>query len=209
MRNGQKIVDTDLSSFGLAITDLRATFEQIISLNKEEWEVVQSAFDVLHVPHKQVLTDLGQVEENIYFLAQGLMRLYCLNVKGEETTIFLYRERHFASCYLSFLTQTPSEQALETLENCILFSISKRKYDMLHQKIPKMNIITRVVAEQRFVNAQRIFSSHIMQSPEERYLSFERQHGDLLLRIPHHIIASFLGITPVSLSRIRNRVSRK
>lgn len=191
------------------LDSLKKNFDQIVQLNQEEWLTVKEAFEVQHVSSKQLLTNIGKVETNIYFVAQGILRLYCMNTKDEETTVYLYRENHFASCYQSFLTLTPSDQALEALENCILFSISKQNYDRLHREVPKMNIITRVVAEQRFINAQRIFSSHIMHSPEERYRQFERLHGDLLLRIPHHIIASFLGITSVSLSRIRNRVSRK
>ncbi|RYZ20118.1 MAG: hypothetical protein EOO10_23570 [Chitinophagaceae bacterium] len=66
--------------------------------------------------------------------------------------------------------------------------------------------MARKVAEQRFINAQLLLSSFILDSPEERYRKFEGQHGDLLLRVPHHIIASYLGITPVSLSRIRKRL---
>jgi CRP/FNR family transcriptional regulator, anaerobic regulatory protein len=62
------------------------------------------------------------------------------------------------------------------------------------------------VAEQRFINAQLLLSSFILDSPEERYRKFEDMHGDLLLRVPHHMIASYLGITPVSLSRIRKRL---
>lgn len=188
---------------------LKNAFDQIVQFDEHEWSIVQETFEVQRVPSKRLLTSLGKVETNIYFVVEGLMRLYCMNVKDEETTIFIYKENHFASCYQSFLTQTPSEQALEALEDCTLLSIDKQGYDRLHREVPKMNIITRVVAEQRFINAQRIFSSHIMHSPEERYRNFERQHGDLLLRIPHHIIASFLGVTPVSLSRIRNRMSRK
>jgi hypothetical protein len=69
-----------------------------------------------------------------------------------------------------------------------------------------MNILTRKVAEQRFINAQRILSSFILDSPEDRYRKFEEQNKDLLQRVPQHIIASFLGITPVSLSRIRKRI---
>lgn len=191
------------------LDSLKNTFDQIVALDEDEWFTVKGAFEVQQVPSKQLLTSIGDVETKIYFVVEGIMRLFCMNVRDEETTIFLYKENHFASCYQSFLTQTPSDQALETLENCTLFFIGKEGYDRLHREVPKMNIITRVVAEQRFINAQRIFSSHIMHSPEERYRQFERLHGDLLLRIPHHIIASFLGVTPVSLSRIRSRMSRK
>jgi CRP-like cAMP-binding protein len=69
-----------------------------------------------------------------------------------------------------------------------------------------METLARKIAEQRFINAQLILSSYILDSPEERWKKFEATNGDLLLRVPHHMIASFLGITPVSLSRIRKRL---
>ena len=188
---------------------IKSAFNQIVQFDEQEWSIIQEAFEVLKVPSKQVLTKIGERETHVYFVIKGILRLYCINTKDEETTVYLFKAHHFASCYLSFLTQTPSDQALESLEDCTLLSISKESFDRLHLEVPKMNIITRAIAEQRFVNGQRIFTSHIMHTPEERYLEFERLHGDLLLRVPHHIIASFLGITPVSLSRIRKRVSRK
>ncbi len=188
---------------------IKNAFNHIVPFDEHEWAMVKGAFEVLEIPPKQVLTNIGEPETQVYFVVKGILRLYCINRKEEEITVYLFKEHHFASCYLSFLTQAPSDQALESLENCTLLAMSRASFDQLHHEVPKMNIITRVIAEQRFINAQRIFSSHIMHTPEERYVEFERLHGDLLLRVPHHIIASFLGITPVSLSRIRKRVSRK
>jgi len=77
--------------------------------------------------------------------------------------------------------------------------------EKLYRLVPNMNILVQKIAEQRFINAQTILSSYILDSPEERWKKFEAIHGDLLLRVPHYMIASFLGITPVSLSRIRKR----
>lgn len=81
--------------------------------------------------------------------------------------------------------------------------------DQLYQDLPAMNILTRKIAEQRFINAQKLFVSFLLDSPEARYQQFLTHHGDLLLRIPHHVIGSYLGITPVSLSRIRRRLQNK
>jgi CRP-like cAMP-binding protein len=89
-----------------------------------------------------------------------------------------------------------------------LLVINKTELEKLYEALPKMHILARKVAEQRFINAQLMLSSFILDTPEERYSKFEKQHGHLLLRVPHHIIASLLGITPVSLSRIRKRLIR-
>lgn len=189
--------------------ELRASFENIISLNEDEWNHIENRFKLKHVPAKTYLTSLGEIEREAYFIIQGIVRLFCLNPKKEEITIFLFKENYFASSYHSFITQTPSSQALETLEDTTLLSINKKALDELYRLVPKMNLITRVIADQRFINSQAIFTSQIMLTAEERYLQFEKNHGDLLLRVPHHIIASFLGITPVSMSRIRKRLIKK
>lgn len=188
---------------------LKSVLNRVVILNDEECEAISSAFELHTVTSRRTLTRIGDVEDRLYFVIKGILRLYCLNTKEEETTIFIFHENNFASCYSSFLTEVPSDQALESLEECILLSLDSDTFKRLHLDIPKMNVLTRVIAEQRFINAQRIFTQHIMQTPEERYLEFERTQGNLLLRIPHHIIASFLGVTPVSLSRIRKRVARR
>jgi CRP/FNR family transcriptional regulator, anaerobic regulatory protein len=147
----------------------------------------------------------GKIAREVYFINKGLLRLF-YNKDGEEITAFIFREGLFAASYDSFLRAAPSIQVLETLEDAELLVISKEQLDQLTEQVPRMNILLRKVAEQRFINAQQVLSSFILDSPEERYRKFSEQHGDLLLRVPHHLIASYLGITPVSFSRIRKRV---
>jgi CRP-like cAMP-binding protein len=188
---------------------LRKILNNIAQLNDFEWERIRESFSYKEVPAKHFLVSIGEIERKAYFVLKGIIRLFCLNPKGEEVTVFLFQENLFCSSYESFLTENPSQQALETLEPCSLLYIEKEDLDKLYHLVPKMQVIARVVAEQRFINSQRIFSSQIMLTPEQRYLQFEKVHGELLLRVPQHIIASFLGVTPVSLSRIRNRVSKR
>lgn len=176
----------------------------LVSFTEKEKQILESAFVYRQVPKKHKLTEEGRIAKELYFVLNGLVRLY-YRKEGKEVTGYIFKEHLFAGSYESFLRQTPSIQTLETLEDCELLVITKKSIDHLYDTIPGMQVLGRKVAEQRFVNAQQILSSFILESPEERYLNFERQHGDLLLRVPHHIIASYLGITPVSLSRIRKR----
>ncbi|HRF20155.1 MAG TPA: cyclic nucleotide-binding domain-containing protein [Chitinophagaceae bacterium] len=147
----------------------------------------------------------GKIARELYFISKGLLRLYYTK-DTEDITAFIFREHLFASCYESFLRQTPGNQSLDTLEDAELLVISYDDLQTLYKKIPKMETVARKISEQRFINAQMILSSYILDSPEERWKKFEATQGDLLLRVPHHMIASFLGITPVSLSRIRKRL---
>ena len=176
-----------------------------VSFTEKEKGVLEDAFTFRQVPKKFILTEEGKIARELYFIINGLVRLYYTK-DGEEITGFIFREGLFASSYDSFLRQAPSIQTLETLEDCDLLVISHNRLQQLYEELPKMNTVVRKVAEQRFIHAQQVLSSFILDNPEERYRKFAAQHGDLLLRVPHHMIATYLGITPVSLSRIRKRI---
>ena len=180
---------------------------QILTFTDNEKAIIESAFTFRQVPRKFKLAEEGKTAREMFFINKGLVRLYYTK-DGEEITAFIFKEHLFASSYESMLRQIPSIQTLETLEDCDLLVINHKALEELYDAVPKMHILARKVAEQRFINAQLILSSFILDSPEERYRKFEAQHGELLLRVPHHIIASYLGITPVSMSRIRKRMTQ-
>ena len=181
--------------------------QPFVSFTESEKRILESVFTFRQVPRKFKLAEEGKIAKELYFILRGLVRLYYIK-DGEEITGYIFKENLFASSYDSFLRQVPSIQTLETLEDSDLLVISYKKLQQVYDELPKMHIVARKVAEQRFINAQMMLSSFILDSPEERYRKFEEQNGDLLLRVPHHIIASYLGITPVSLSRIRKRLMK-
>lgn len=176
----------------------------LVRLNDQEWERFKTAFSSRKVNKKTLLVKSGQICKEIYFINKGLLRLF-YDKEDLEITAFIFKEGLFATSYDSFLKQSPGIQNLEAIEDSELLVISFDELNKLYEEIPAMHIFTRKMAEQRFINAQNILSSFILDSPETRYYKFEKEHPDLLLRVPHHLIASFLGITPVSMSRIRAR----
>lgn len=178
---------------------------QFKSFTHEEKQIIESYFLFRQVPKKFTLISRGKIARELYFINKGLLRLYYTK-ETEDITAFIFREHIFASCYDSFLRQAPGNQSLDTLEDSELLVISYNDLQLLYHKVPKMETVARKIAEYRFINAQMILSSYILNSPEERWKNFEATNGDLLLRVPHHMIASYLGITPVSLSRIRKRL---
>ncbi|HCZ35771.1 MAG TPA: hypothetical protein DHV26_07570 [Cytophagales bacterium] len=186
-------------------TPLFDYISQFKNITNEEKHIIESYFTFRQVPKKFTLIKKGKIARELYFISKGLLRLYYTK-DTEDITAFIFREHLFASCYESFLRQTPGNQSLDTLEDAELLVISYDDLQTLYKKIPKMETVARKISEQRFINAQMILSSYILDSPEERWKKFEATQGDLLLRVPHHMIASFLGITPVSLSRIRKRL---
>ncbi len=188
--------------------DFYEATSQFCSFTPDEKQIIESHFTYRQVPRKFKLSEEGKIARELYFINKGLLRLFYTK-DGSDITAYIFKERLFASCYDSFLRQSPGIQTLETLEDSDLLVINYQDLNKLYELIPKMNVLARKVAEQRFINAQLILSSYILDGPEERYRKFEKEHGDLLLRVPHYMIASFLGITPVSLSRIRKRLLRE
>lgn len=179
-----------------------------INFSKKERRAFQNAFTFREVPKNFTLISEGQIANELYFINKGLLRLY-YNNDGDFITGYIFREHLFAGSYDSFLQSSPSIQCLETLEDSELLVLTKENLDGLYRSMPGINLLTRQIAEQRFINAQQILSSFILESPESRYLKFVQKDKDLFLRVPHHMIASYLGITPVSLSRIRKRLMEK
>jgi CRP-like cAMP-binding protein len=187
---------------------LRDALERIIPFTDPEWQTISGKFRSIEVPKRTLLIKEGEIATRLYFISKGLLRIFYTK-EDTEITGFIFSEGLFAGCYESFLLRSKSNQTLEALEDCLLLAIDHTALQTLYKEVPKLHIVTRMIAEQRFINGQRILSSHLLDSPEERYRKFSDQYADLLLRVPQHIIASFLGITPVSLSRIRNRISRR
>lgn len=181
--------------------------ERILSFTVAEKALIESAFSFRQVPKKFKLAEEGKIARELFYIVKGLARLYYTK-NGEEITGYIFKENLFASSYESFLRQVPSIQTLETIEDCDLLVINYTDLQKLYAELPKMQLLAGKVAEQRFINGQQILASFILDSPEERYRKFEAEHGELLLRVPHHIIASYLGISPVSMSRIRKRMRK-
>jgi CRP-like cAMP-binding protein len=186
---------------------LHRMVSHFVRFTDDEKRIFEQAFTVRHIPRKFTLIKEGQIARELFFINTGMLRLY-YNKQGEEITGFIFREHLFSGSYESFIRQEPGIQYLESLEDCELLVLSYDNLNHLYEILPKVNIMTRKIAEQRFINAQKILSSFLLDSPEQRYCKFADEHADLLLRVPHHIIASYLGITPVSMSRIRNRLSK-
>lgn len=160
------------------------------------------------IPAKTILLRGNEVAHEVYFILRGCMRLY-YEKEGEDVSAYFFTENMFAGAYVSFISQQPSRLFMETIEDCEVISISHVNFKKLFVEFPRMTELMMKILEERFVSIHELFTSHILDSPEERYLNLMKERPDLLNRIPQHHIATFLGITSVSLSRIRSRISKK
>lgn len=191
-----------------AYDKLKSMIESLVSLSEQEWALLSGAFTERVVDSKTIIAREGEIEKEIYFVCSGLARLYYQTKDNDQITAFIFCENMFASCLESFIKQHPSTQNLETLESCTLLVLTKDKLDALYEQVPKTHVIMRKVMEARFIASQQLLSSYILAGPKERYELFALHYPHLVQRVPQYILASFLGITPVSLSRIRKRIAR-
>lgn len=189
-------------------SQLHKYVSQLAPLTSAELAFLEEQCAYREVPKKFALVSEGKVAQEIYFINQGCLRLF-YNKDGEEVTAFIFLENLFAAALDSLLQQIPSQQNLETLEDSELLVISRENLERIYAHSTNFQVMGRRIAEQRFINAQRILSSYILDSPEERYQKLLTSQPEWFQRVPQHYIASFLGITPVSMSRIRKRISSK
>lgn len=152
-----------------------------------------------------ILIEEGKIPQECYFVLKGLVRQYQI-IDGMERTTEFYTETNGTVSSAHYTNQTPSEFYLECMEDCLLIA-GNLQIDQAHfEKFPALLEITKQMLESDLNKTKEQYTQFILSAPKERYLHFVATRPDLLNRVPLHQIASYLGITPESLSRIRKRI---
>jgi CRP-like cAMP-binding protein len=136
------------------------------------------------------------------------VRQYFL-VDGEEKTNNFFTEEQWVISMQSMTNNTPSKHFLECVSECTLVVGNREKEEQLYRQHPKLETVSRKVMEKVFAEQQELSGSYFTDTPEERYLNLMRTRPELLQRIPQYLIASYIGVKPESLSRIRKRLTLK
>ncbi len=180
---------------------------QIAELDKNEIELIKTSFKPLFLAKGDFFLKSGKVNKHVGFLQKGLVR-YFVYKDDEESTFEFTKEGEFVADYQSFNNNTVSNQNIQAIEDCEMLIINYPNVQIIFNTTRNGNLIGRLIIEHRF----DVMVSHLlalyMQSQEERYKQFVRQYSDLAQRIPQYLIASFVGVKPQSLSRIRRRFAR-
>jgi CRP-like cAMP-binding protein len=191
-----------------ALIIFREQLKKYIEFNDVEWEVFRSHLTFGKLKKKQHFAEPGEVCSDIGFIVSGSIRYYFVK-DGQEITNYFSFENEFVSSYTSFLTREPGFSYIQALEETTLINISYKDWHQMlaHPLLAyKMERFGRLVAEYYLICYDNRMISFITKTPEERYLELLSTGRDILQRVPQHYIAHFLGITPVSLSRIRRRI---
>lgn len=169
-----------------------------------DWSKVENFVEKIKVQPKTILLREGQISKNIYFIRQGALRMW-FNKDGKEITFQFFFEGKAVASIESFLNNTPSLFTIESIEQTEVLVISKKNFKTILQLYPLLKEELFNVLLERFQNYTHLFLSRIKDSPQERYKELATIYPDIFQRVPQHYIASYLGITSISLSRIKNR----
>jgi CRP-like cAMP-binding protein len=193
-----------------ALAVFRKGISKFIEFDEVEWNVVSQHLDTKNLKKKGLFAQPGIICSEVGFIVTGSVRYF--NVKdGEEITGYFSFENELVSSYRSFLTREPSLNYIQALEDTEVVIITyKNMQAMLANPMLafKMERFGRLVAEFYLICYEERMSSFITKTPEERYLDLLNTGREIIQRMPQHYIAHFLGITPVSLSRIRRRIMK-
>lgn len=177
-----------------------------VHVSDEDWQIISEKFVRTKVPKKTVLLKSGDIENNIHFLEKGIIREYIPKTESDLTFDFTF-ENQFFSAYWSFLHRSPNQYQMQTLTDTILWSINYDELQEIYQKTVIGNVIGRLTAEGLYINKFKRELSLLKDSAEERYLRLFEEQPRLIMQIPLKYIASYIGVTPQALSRIRRRIT--
>lgn len=172
--------------------------------DRKNWENFKDVFVQREIASKTTLLKEGEISNQLYFIKKGCLRLW-FNKEGKDITLQFFFEDQVVASIDSFLSNKPSMFSVESIEPSTIVSISKNSFEQLLIVYPDVKDGFQQILFQRFRNYAQLFLSRIKDSPQERYEDLIKNHSEIIKRIPQHYIASYLGITPISLSRIRNR----
>lgn len=187
---------------------LLAYFQRIMPLSQEEIEAIVETMSIQQYKKGTVLLKEGQVSTEVYFVLEGCVRQFYL-VDGEEKTNNFFTEEQWVISMNSFSQHKPSGHYLDCCIDSTLVVGNREKEESLYKRFSKLETVSRKVMERVFAEQQEIMSSYTTDTAEQRYLKLLKSRPDLFQKIPQYQIASYVGVKPESLSRIRKRIANK
>jgi CRP-like cAMP-binding protein len=183
-------------------------FSKITTLSAEESAAIAENMGGVSFTKGSYLLREGQKSINTYFVLEGCLREFIV-VDGEEKTTNFFTEDQWVISLSNFSPQEPNMHNLVCVEDTTVVIGNEQAAQRMFEKFPRFETISRVVVEAVFAEQRKQFTSFLTDSPEQRYLTLLKTRPDLFQRIPQYHLASYIGVQPESLSRIRKRVMDK
>lgn len=184
---------------------LRKILNEKVSISESDWEFISSKLYVKEYRKKDLLTVANSIEDKIYFVLEGVFRLF-IELPEKDVTIDFGFPNKFLSSYSSFLTQTPSVACIQSLTKSKVIYITRADLHEIYKQTNAGESIGRAFAEDFFLYKSKRELSFMKDSPTDRYLNLQKEQQQLIQEIPQKYLASYIGITPQALSRIRAKI---
>ena len=188
---------------------LLKSVEERISISKEEFDFCKTLFIPKKLRKKQYLLQEGDICRYTAFVEKGMLRTFTVDEKGNEPILQFSMEGWWIADLYSFLTDEPSQYNIEAMEECELLLITKENWDILLKKVPAFEHYFRILIQNNLIATQRRLMSSLSETAEEKYTKLINNFPGCVQRVPQHMIASYLGITPETLSRVRSQMAAR
>jgi len=179
-----------------------------ITISEQEIQLLHNVVDKKIYQKNETIFTEGKISDEIYFVTKGCVRLF-YNIDGNDKTAFFYTEGQFICAGESYTYSIPAIENYQAVEQTEIFIFKKSKIETLLKEVPKFEVIARIATENELITCQKVIASFVTKSAEERYIDLLETQGELFQRVPQQYIASFLGVSPETLSRIKSRVLKK
>lgn len=177
--------------------------QSYIDLSADEFLHFTHMLEKRQVPAKTRLTELGEIESNLYFVEKGFLLKYFL--RGRETVVtHIAKAGHVVSSSVSFLTGKPSEYIIEAIVDVDVWVLSKTKLDLFIQEDVRYERMARLVALDWLLRKEEWENDYLLMSSKDRFLKFAREYPDLMATVPQKYLASYLNIQPETFSRYKH-----
>ena len=183
---------------------LRIYFNKFLKLNDSEWKDFESCLKKVKITNKEQILRQGEHCNFIAFIQEGSFRFYYDKDGIEKITAFNFKG-DFVSNYRSFLTGKPSDHFIEAMQDAVIYKINLQELNSLYDRHKNIERLGRLIAENLYLMVASRLDSFMFQTPEERYKALIERNSRLLQEVPQYMIASYLGVKPETLSRIRGR----
>ena len=180
-----------------------------VTLTEEEQQQFTAIIKTSRVKKRQFIIQPGFVSEYRNYIVQGAVRVYYLDDSGKEHTVSIGIEDWFFTDFYSYIHQQPADHFAEALEDSIIFQMHYDDIERLCASVHAINQYFRLITEKAFANSRKRIVSNISKTSEERYREYAAKYPQIVNRVPQYVVASYLGMSPEFLSKIRSRPMKK
>ncbi|GMU87302.1 MAG: hypothetical protein AMXMBFR48_25430 [Ignavibacteriales bacterium] len=188
-------------------TKIRSFYEKYIEINDQMWSELESCLTVKTLIKGEVFIKEGERCDYVSFVEKGMLRMYYLN-EGKEVSAAFFFPGIYISVYDSFITRAVSRVYVDALTDTTIINLDYDSVQMLYRKNPAFERFGRLIAEAILISINKRMMSFMLDTPEIRYLNLINERPKVIQNIPQYMIASYLGVTPEGLSRIKKRIHK-